>query len=65
MQLLPTLTTIPAEDATPFLSHGGLVDRQTASADDVVLWTDPEIIAGMEPMDPAVARLAPWRSRLA
>jgi hypothetical protein len=40
MQLLtvPTTTT-PADDTC--ISQGGLVDRQTAAADCVVLWTDP------------------------
>ena len=42
MELLTTLAATDGDiDDSAFLAYGGLVDRQTAAAEDVVLWSDP------------------------
>lgn len=53
MQLLtiPTMTT-PVDEAC--MSQGGLVDRQTAAADCVVLWTDAPPARGSFLRNPSV-----------
>ena len=51
MKLLTTVTQIGAGDLTvrdECMSYGGLVDRETASATDVALWSDAEITAALE-----------------
>jgi hypothetical protein len=58
MQLLtiPTPTT-PVDDAC--MSQGGLVDRQTAAADCVVLWTDSRPSSAPTMLRPAAAAACP------
>lgn len=44
MQLLTIMTMTTIDDAST-MSCGGLVDPETAAAEPVVLWTDPESVA--------------------
>jgi hypothetical protein len=51
MKLLTNLTQIDPTVLTArddCVSYAGLVDRETASSADVVLWTDAEISAALE-----------------
>ena len=47
MQLLTIMAMTATEDLST-MSCGGLVDPETAAAEPVVLWTDPESIVSME-----------------
>ncbi|HEX4754917.1 MAG TPA: hypothetical protein VH661_04090 [Candidatus Dormibacteraeota bacterium] len=44
MTLLTILTSTDADDEHAGLSCAGLVDRQTAAADEVALWSDRETL---------------------
>jgi hypothetical protein len=58
MQLLTIPTpTAPVDDA--YMSQGGLVDRQTAAAECVVLWTDAPVSTDRTPLPPAGASGCP------
>jgi hypothetical protein len=51
MKLLTNMTQIDVSDVSPrdeCMSYGGVVDRETACATDVSLWSDAEIIAALE-----------------
>lgn len=58
MQLLPMTTTTWDDD---IMSASGLVDRRTAAADEVALWSDAETLAAVagaaQPPGAAVERL--------
>lgn len=58
MQLLTIPTaTIAFDDSC--MSQGGLVDRQTAAADCVVLWTDSPMPLGSPLFPPPAAEACP------
>ena len=51
MKLLTNMTQIDPTVLTArdvCMSYAGLVDRETASSDDVALWSDAEISAALE-----------------
>ena len=48
LELLPITPTTSAVEAATCLTPGGLVDRDTASGDDAVLWSDPGSRATVE-----------------
>jgi hypothetical protein len=64
MQFLTMMAMTQAEEPLASMSCGGLVDMDTAAADPVVLWTDPESLACME-RAVAAQRLRPLGARLA
>jgi hypothetical protein len=57
MQLLTIPTPTQLDDVC--MSPGGLVDRQTAAADCVVLWTDSSVSTQLMLMRPAAAAECP------
>ena len=48
MQFLTLMAMTQDDEPLPGMSCGGLVDIDTAAADPVLLWTDPESLACME-----------------
>jgi hypothetical protein len=65
---LPTIVTVGEaahQDASACMSYGGLVDRDTAAAEDVVLWTDPVTIASIARRRAIELRQGRWQSDVA
>ena len=61
MTLLTILTSTSADGAEACLSFAGFVDRQTAAAEEVVLWSDRETLNDVEAataIDRVPARMA-------
>lgn len=48
MTLLTILTSTDADHAEACLSYAGFVDRQTAAAEEVALWSDRETLDHVE-----------------
>jgi hypothetical protein len=56
MTLLTILASTAADDEQACLSYAGFVDRQTAAAEEVVLWSDGETRDRVEAAAAAIDR---------
>ena len=59
MQFLTMMAMTQDDEPLATMSCGGLVDIDTAAADPVLLWTDPESLACMERAGDADRRRPP------
>jgi hypothetical protein len=59
MQFTTMMAATQPDEPLSSMSCGGLVDMDTAAAEPVVLWTDPESVACMERAVSAARRRPP------